>query len=132
MLRTCLKLITFLVAFVAYISTVYADGNGLTPIYAYRKETPKIDGNLKPHKVPGLTVPPVQMYYNADTNDLVFENSEEISVTYYILNESEEILLMDTFSGNYYEHSLDGLSRGQYKIVLECNEILYEGDLVID
>ena len=76
----------------------------------------------------GVTVPTV--YYNSSDDELSFETIDEVSFSYYIMDEDDNTLLSGQLS--LYENdstnvSLSSLSPGGYSVIIEINSVYYIG-----
>ncbi|MBO4642375.1 MAG: hypothetical protein J5661_05920 [Bacteroidaceae bacterium] len=89
------------------------------------------DGDgLGGHRGPiaGAVVPTV--YYNSGNDELSFETIDEVSFSYYIMDEDDNTLMSGQLS--LYENdstnvSLSSLSPGCYSVIIELNNVYYIG-----
>lgn len=132
MFKKNLKIVAAILAILSFPPSMYADGDKQTPVPTHRRNPPKLDGNMKPHKAPGHQTPPVQIYYDTESGELIIENEGEISGSYYIENEQGVIVWSSVFSESYHVDCLNSLSPGQYLLVIECDGIAFEGNLDIE
>lgn len=132
MLNKHLKIVATILAILSFPPSMNADGDKQTPVPTHRRIPPKLDGNMKPHKAPGLQTSPVQIYYDTESGELIIENPGEISGSYYIENEQGVVVWSSVFSESYHADCLNSLSPGQYLLVIECDGVAYEGNLDIE
>lgn len=132
MTKNYLKKFVILVAVIMHMPTISAMPENVIPVCLYRKHIPVINGTMKPSKAPVHQDVPIYISYDADNCLLFFESAENLVVSYYIYNEAGSILESETYAGNSHEVSLYNLCCGQYTIVVEVNNIAYQGVFVVE
>ena len=124
-----------LLAFVMQNVSVWAATQSVLPVYLYYKHTPKLDGMPKPSKSPANYSLSLSVSYNAESQQLVMQDSSSEVYTYYILNENEEVVsqgVLDFSSTDNQTVDLLGYISGTYTLVIVDGGHTFCGTFDID
>lgn len=88
--KICFMAILF--ALLIQSTNMWSATQSVSPVYLYYKHTPKLDGNPKPSKSPANYNLSLNVSFNAESQQLVMEDSSDEVYTYYILNGNEEVV----------------------------------------
>lgn len=124
-----------LLAFVMQNVSVWAATQSVLPVYLYYKHTPKLDGMPKPSKSPANYSLSLSVFYNAESQQLVMQDSSGEVYTYYILNENEEVVsqgVLDFSSTDNQTVDLWGYLSGTYTLVIVDGGHTFCGTFDID
>ncbi len=124
-----------LLAFVMQNVSVWAATQSVLPVYLYYKHTPKLDGMPKPSKSPANYSLSLSVSYNAESQQLVMQDSSGEVYTYYILNENEEVVsqgVLDFSSTDNQTVDLLGYISGTYTLVIVDGGHTFCGTFDID
>lgn len=128
-------LMTILFAFVMQSVSVWAATQSVSPVYLYYKHTPKLDGMPKPSKSPANYSLSLSVSYNAESQQLVMQDSSSEVYTYYILNENEEVVsqgILDFSSTDNQTVDLGVYLSGTYTLVIVHGGHTFCGTFDID
>lgn len=131
--KICFMAILF--AFVMQSVSVWAATQSVSPVYLYYKHTPKLDGNPKPSKSPANYSLSLSVSYNAESQQLVMQDSSSEVYTYYILNENEEVVsqgMLDFSSTDNQTVNLWAYLSGTYTLVMVHDGYTFCGTFDID
>lgn len=124
-----------LLAFIMQNVSVWAATQSVLPVYLYYKHTPKLDGMPKPSKSPANYSLSLSVSYNAESQQLVMQDSSGEVYTYYILNENEEVVsqgVLDFSSTDNQTVDLLGYISGTYTLVIVDGGHTFCGTFDID
>ena len=124
-----------LLAFVMQNVSVWAATQSVLPVYLYYKHTPKLDGMPKPSKSPANYSLSLSVSYNAESQQLVMQDSSSEVYTYYILNENEEVVsqgMLDFSSTDNQTVNLWAYLSGTYTLVIVHDGYTFCGTFDID
>lgn len=96
------------------------------PVVVRYKAPPIVNGSSKPTKAPAYYNCPLYVSIESD-NNLVFDSSEVNDVTFYIYDSSDNLMMQESYVGDNYSVNLNGLTAGEYRIEVVCNDVTYEG-----
>ena len=124
-----------LLTFVMQSVSVGAATQSVSPVYLYYKHTPKLDGTTKPSKSPVNYNLSLSESYNAESQQLVMQDSSGEVYTYYILNENEEVVsqgILDFGSTDNQTINLWAYLSGTYTLVIVHDGNSFCGTFEID
>ena len=124
-----------LLAFVMQSVSVWSATQCVSPVYLYYKHTPKLDGMPKPSKSPANYSLSLSVSYNAESQQLVMQDSSSEVYTYYILNENEEVVsqgILNFSSTNNQTVDLWAYPSGAYTLVIVHGGHTFCGTFDID
>lgn len=135
-MKKYLSSLVILVSFVMYSFTGFAScikANN-TPVILQLRKAPWIVGNPNPTKSDPNSTPPVCVYLNEESNNLLLYSSSVHSVTYYIYDADE--MEVSNGSVSFSEHGdtsiyVGTLNEGTYTIYIVVNNIVYGGEFQI-
>lgn len=131
--KICFMAILF--AFVMQSVNVWSATLSVTPVYLYYKHTPKLDGMPKPSKSPASYNLSLSVAYNAESQQLVMQDSSSEVYTYYILNENEEVVsqgILDFSSIDNHIVDLWTFQSGAYTLAIVHDGYTFCGTFDID
>lgn len=124
-----------LLTFVMQSVSVGAATQSVSTVYLYYKHTPKLDGTPKPSKSPVNYNLSLSVSYNAESQQLVMQDSSGEVYTYYILNENEEVVsqgILDFGSTDNQTINLWAYLSGTYTLVIVHDGYSFCGTFDID
>ena len=127
--------VAILFAFVMQSMSVWSNTNGISPVNLYRKCSPKIDVYHKPSKAPANFSIPLAVFLDEDAQQLRVASYSDADFTYYIYNDSGDILsqgILNCIVNSDYSIDLWSCHSGEYTIVFMHEGNTYEGTFGID
>ena len=124
-----------LFALVMQSMSVWANTLSISPVSLYRRHAPKLDGTLKPSKAPANLSIPLTVYLDEDTRKLTVTALADGDFTYYIYNDSGDILsqgILNCIVNSDYSIDLWLCNNGEFSIVFMHQENTYEGTFEIE
>lgn len=129
-MRKGIKLLAIMFAFAMQNVTMWAATTSIQPVPLHYTPTGRLGNNPKPSKAPARYSIPLSVVLEDDNQQLLVTALAEGEFTYYIYNESEEVITQGvlTCSNNgYYSINLGLCSYGTYSIVVTFNNQSYVG-----
>lgn len=124
-----------LLAFVMQSVSVWSATQSGSPVYLYYKNTPKLDGTPKPSKSPANYHLSLSVSFDAESQQLVMQDSSGEVYTYYILSDSEDVVLqgvLDFTSTEKQTVDLWAYLSGAYTLVVVRGGYTFCGTFDID
>lgn len=125
----------FLLTFLMQSVCVWSATQSVSPVYLYYKNTPKLDGTQKPSKSPANHYLSLSVSINSESQQLLMQDSSGEVYTYYILNDSDDIVsqgILDFSSVENQTVNLWAYLPGLYTLVIVHDVYTYCGTFGID
>ena len=134
-MRKNIKLLAIMFAFAMQSMTMWSATTSMYPVSLYHRPTGWTGANPKPSKAPANYTIPLSVFLDDENQQLVVTALAEGEYTYYIYNESNEIVsqgVLNCSNNGSYGINLRFCSYGTYNIEVSYNEHVYEGTFILD
>lgn len=128
-------LISLSIAILMQCSVVFAESTGITPVYLNYKNTPKINGWNKPSKSPVRLQLSLNVSYDDVNKQLLFEDTEENSYTYAILDSSNSVVtegILNFENLDIIPLNLDWAESGEYTLIIRFGDFEFSGSFEVE
>lgn len=133
-MRKNIKLLAIMFAFAMQGVTMWAATTYIHPVLLYYVSTGKLGNNHKPTKAPARNAIPLSIVLDEESQQLLVTALADGEFTYYIYNESEEVVSQGVLicsNNGCYSINLVFFSYGTYNIAVTYNEHTYGGTFEI-
>ena len=134
-MRKNIKLLAIMFAFAMQSMTMWSATTSMYPVSLYHRPTGWTGANPKPSKAPANYTIPLSVFLDDENQQLLVTALAEGEYTYYIYNESNEIVsqgVLNCSNNGSYVIYLRFCSYGTYNIEVSYNEHVYEGTFILD
>lgn len=129
-MRKNIRLLAIMFAFTMQSLTLWAATTSIQPVSLYYTSTGRLGNNPKPSKAPAHYSIPFSVILDDDNQQLLATALAEGEFTYYVYNESDEIIsqgILNCSNNGSYVINLGFCSYGTYRITVTYNEHTYVG-----
>lgn len=129
-MRKNIKLLAITFAFAMQSMTMWAATTSVYPVSLYYQQGPLLGNNPKPTKAPAHFSIPLSIVLDEESQQLLVTALADGEFTYYIYNESDEIVSQGVLicsNNSCYSINLGFFSFGTYYIAVTYNEHTYGG-----
>lgn len=134
-MRKNIKFLAIMFAFAMQSVTMWSATTSMYPVSLSYQQGPLLGNNPKPSKAPAHYSIPLSVSFNAESHQLVIQDSSGEVYTYYILNENEEVVsqgILDFSSADNHIIDLWSNLSGIYTLVVVHDGHTFCGTFDID
>ena len=125
-----IKSLVIMLAIAMQSLTLWAATASIQPVSLYYSSTGRLGNNPKPSKAPAQYNIPLSVVLDEDSQQLLITTLVDGDFTYYIYNESDELISQGEVmccNNSYYAINLESCSYGSYSIAITYNSHTYVG-----
>lgn len=133
-MRKNIKLLAIMFAFAMQSMTMWSATSSMYPVTLSYRQGPLLGSNSKPTKAPAHYSIPLNVVLDDDNQQLLVTALAEGEFTYYIYNESNEVITQGTLNCcNNGEYTIDFTlcCSGEYELVVIYNDHVFRGTFEI-
>ena len=133
-MRKNIKLLAIMFAFAMQSMTMWSTTTSMYPVSLYHRPTGWTGANPKPSKAPANYTIPLSVILDEENQQLLVTALTEGQFTYYIYNESDEVItqgILNCCNNGEYTMDLGLCCSGEYELVVIYNDHVFRGTFEI-